>query len=142
MPTKKRSSRARSREKSRLRRRSFLVVDDDESFTGVVRHWAKGRGAKVEVARHGIEALERLREETYDVLIVDLKMPEMDGYELHVRLAVERPNLLRRAVFVTGDLVNPEAREFIDHSGCPCLQKPFEMDELEKVILRVLPEGS
>lgn len=134
MPWKKRVSRSRRKPKSRLSGQALLIVDDDESFTGLVRHWATKRGAKAEVARDGREALERLARERYDALIVDLKMPEMDGYELHLRLAVEHPELLRHAVFVTGDFVNPEAAAFIERSGRPCLQKPFEMEELEQAI--------
>lgn len=129
---------SRSRKKSKLDDRSFLVVDDDSAFTEVVRAWATRRGARATVARDGREALEQLDAEPYDALIIDLKMPGMDGYELHLRLAVERPELLRRTVFVTGDRSTPEAQAFLAQSKAPCLEKPFEMDDLEAAVRGLL----
>ena len=138
MAARKRVSTSRSRKKSKLSDRSFLVVDDDSAFTEVVRAWAKRRGARATVVRDGREALQQLEAEAYDALIVDLKMPGMDGYELHLRLAVERPELLRRTVFVTGDRSNPEAQAFLAQSRAPCLEKPFEMDDLEEAVRGIL----
>lgn len=135
--SKKRTSRSRTRSSSPLRGRSLLIVDDDDVFARAVRRWAEKEGARATVARHGREALDRLRGEEYDALVVDLRMPEMDGYELHLRLAVEQPDLLRRAVFVTGDLANPEATDFFTRSGCACLEKPFELDDLGRALQRL-----
>lgn len=138
--SKKRAARSRKRAKapSALKGRSLLIVDDDEAFADSLRRWAERMGAKVTVARQGREALERLQRAEYDALIVDLRMPEMDGYELHLRLGIERPETLRRAVFVTGDVANPETTDFIARSGCPCLAKPFEFEELAKALQPLL----
>ncbi len=89
------------------------------------------------MARHGREALEQLKRAEFDALIVDLRMPEMDGYELHLRLAIEQPETLRRTVFVTGDVASPEAADFFERSGCPCLGKPFEFEELERALVTI-----
>lgn len=144
MAPRKRAARSRANKKSKLggesklSGRSLLIVDDDEAFTRLVSAWARRCSAKMNVARDGREALRRIQNEEYDALVVDLKMPKMDGYELHLRLAVEHPELLRRTVFVTGDSANPEAREFLARTQAPCLQKPFDMSELERAVQRVL----
>lgn len=138
MAARKRVTAPRSRKASKFSDRSFLIVDDDAAFTEVVRAWAKRHGARATVVRDGREALERIQREDYDALIVDLKMPGMDGYELHLRLAVERPDLLRRTVFVTGDRSNPEAEEFLARSDALCLEKPFDLSDLEEAVRDVL----
>jgi CheY-like chemotaxis protein len=137
MGTKTRTESAprRVRASQSLRGRRLLVVDDDRAFTDAVARWARREGARVAVARHGAEALRRLRASRYDALLVDLRMPEMDGYELHLRLAIERPETLGRVLLVTGDAANPDARAFLARSGSPYLEKPFDLDELREALL-------
>jgi CheY-like chemotaxis protein len=109
---------------------SVLIVDDDRRFVNSLRRWAHTQGARVTVAHNGRDALRLLRLDRYDLVLVDLRMPQMDGYELHLRLAIEHPELLRRTIFVTGDLNDPEAKAFAERSGCVCLEKPLPLRDL------------
>jgi hypothetical protein len=62
----------------------------------------------------------------------------MDGPDLYRTLSSTHPELLSRFVFLTGDTLNPESREFVQHTGAPCLSKPFDFDEVFRVVGRAL----
>jgi DNA-binding NtrC family response regulator len=73
----------------------------------------------------------------YDLIICDLRMPGCTGAELHERLKVARPDLLRRLIVATGDTVSDDAAEFVRRTSCPVLQKPFELAELRTLVQRL-----
>jgi CheY-like chemotaxis protein len=84
----------------------------------------------VEHAGDGEEALARVRQNNYDVVICDLKMPRVDGMTLYRAIAAGRPSLARRVIFVTGDVAGPDAQRFLEESGCRWLAKPFRLGDL------------
>ncbi|NUP94716.1 MAG: hypothetical protein HUU28_00990, partial [Planctomycetaceae bacterium] len=63
-------------------------------------------------------------------------MPGLGGAGLHARLERQWPQLLTRAVFMTGDLAAPESVQFVERCRCTVLPKPFEFDELFRVLER------
>jgi FixJ family two-component response regulator len=75
------------------------------------------------------------------VIVSDLRMPGFSGIDLHDRLARERPELLRRIVFSTGDVASREAASFVQRTACPVLHKPFELRMLDELVTR-LSEGA
>jgi DNA-binding NtrC family response regulator len=77
----------------------------------------------------------------FGVVISDLRMPGFSGIELHDRLAVERPEMLRRFIFSTGDVASSEAASFVHRTSCPVLQKPFELRTLDTIIVGVLDDA-
>ena len=74
----------------------------------------------------------------YDVIISDLRMPGLNGIELHDRLKENAPRVLRRLVFSTGDIVSQEAAEFVLSSSCVVLQKPFELAALRETVNNIV----
>jgi nitrogen-specific signal transduction histidine kinase/CheY-like chemotaxis protein len=112
-----------------------LIVDDEEGVRRPMARFLKRRGAEVEEAVDGIDALARLRIQPADVILVDLRMPRMSGTELLAQLEEERPELAARLLFLSGDVSQlaepgntPVARERV-------LVKPVELAELERRIL-------
>jgi CheY-like chemotaxis protein len=112
-----------------------LIVDDEEGVRKPMARFLKRRGAEVEEAVDGVDALARLRARSADVILVDLRMPRMSGTELFARLEEERPELAARVLFLSGDVSQlaapgntPVARERV-------LVKPVELAELERRIL-------
>ncbi len=95
-------------------------------------------GHRVDTARNGIEALEYIARRRYDVIITDIKMPDMDGRDLYHRLLEQDRAMAGRTVFITGDTVSPETRQFLEDVRNPCLAKPFRVREVRDTILRVL----
>ena len=115
--------------------RRVLVVDDDTSVLRFVEDALEGRPVRVEPARGGREAIARLASgEDYDVVLCDLRMPDLDGSAVFRYLSTHRPELAPRVVFATGDLANPASADFIEQTGRPVLAKPFDVDTLRAVI--------
>ncbi len=59
----------------------ILVVDDEELIRSVVREYAELEGYKVDEAENGLEAIDKCRENSYDLIIMDIMMPKLDGYQ-------------------------------------------------------------
>lgn len=125
-----------------------LLVDDEPVIRQALRRFFARLGWDVDEAEDGTEALRHLlgagdgtpvRE--YAVIISDLRMPGISGIELHARLAAARPELLHRLILSTGDSVSSEAADFLRHSSCPVLNKPFELAELRAMLARVHAPG-
>ena len=70
----------------------------------------------------------------YHIIICDLRMPGLNGIELHDRLKTVEPDVLPRLIFSTGDIVSDEAANFVRTSSCLVLQKPFELAALRTTI--------
>ena len=120
----------------------ILVVDDEPDVAGVLTDLLKSQSAQVEGASGGHEALERLERADYDILLCDVRMPGLDGPGLYQALSARHPQLLSRFVFLTGDTLNPESSEFVRRTGAPCINKPFDFDEVYRVIGRTLGSRS
>jgi len=122
--------------------RSILVVDDEASIQRLLGSILELDGHQVETARNGREALERIGRHRYDVIITDIKMPDMDGRELFQRLLNLDPALAHRTIFITGDTVSPDTRTFLQRVNNPCLTKPFRVREVRDTISQILAEGA
>jgi len=121
--------------------RSILVVDDEESIQRLLGSILELDGHQVETARNGVEALELLKRRHYDVVITDIKMPDMDGRELYDRLAALDSALAHRTIFITGDTVSPDTRSFLQRVNNPCLTKPFRVRDVRETIAQLLAEA-
>ena len=122
--------------------RSILVVDDEESIQRLLGSILQLDGHQVDTARNGIEALERIGRKQYDVVITDIKMPDMDGPGLYEQLRKLDRSLAQRTVFITGDTVSPETRDFLERVRNPCLAKPFRIRQVRETILQLLADGT
>ncbi len=122
-------------------RGQVLIIDDEDAVRASMRRYFERQGWSVDEASDGAVGLAKLlatRDHTsYDLVICDLKMPGLTGLELHHWVSASRPDLLNRLVFASGDTASPEASAFLSSSGCPVLEKPFELRELAAVIARV-----
>ena len=121
-----------------------LVVDDEQVIRYLVTSALSQAGCEVRAAESGKKALELLEQVLFDLLIVDLKMPEMSGERLFQELRRTQPKMVARVLFMTGDMVSPDTVKFLDGTGRPAIAKPFSVealkqavaDELEKTGLR------
>ncbi|MBI4169545.1 MAG: response regulator [Acidobacteria bacterium] len=120
----------------------ILVVDDEITIRELMHDALEDRGHTVEVVDSGLAALEALREKTYDLIVSDLKMPEMDGQELFARLTADSPHLLPRLIFTSGDTMSAETRSFLDRAGRPYLLKPFKMQDMVELADKILLAAS
>ncbi len=116
---------------------SVLVVDDSEDTTEMVRHLLEIGGASVCAATSGAEALRLAREKEFDVVLSDISMPEMDGFEFISRLRQIAGKEDLPAVALTGfgrpeDVQRAHEKGFYAH-----LTKPFDIQQLASLLQKV-----
>jgi CheY-like chemotaxis protein len=115
-----------------------LVVDDEPGIAGILAEVLQLDGHEVETVGNGEAALSKLARGGYQLILSDIRMPELDGPSLYREIERRDPRLLRRMIFLTGDTLNPGTREFLDSTGAPCLSKPFTLRDVRAIVQRVL----
>jgi two-component system NtrC family sensor kinase len=119
-------------------RHRILVVDDEPEVGDLVADMLRVDGHVVEVTRSAEQALQRVTSVRFDVVVIDIRMPDVDGVELYRRLGQLEPPLSRRVVFMTGDVLTPETAEFLLDSAVVSVEKPFQVGELREAVHRAL----
>lgn len=105
-----------------------LLVDDERDFADVLAERMEGRGLKVDIAESGNEALERVKENSYDAIVLDLVMPEMDGIETLKRLLEFNADL--QVILLTGQATLDKGIEAVKLGAVEFLEKPADIDTL------------
>jgi len=113
---------------------SILVVEDEAQLASAVLDALRDAGYVVEHAADGEAALARIRAQSFDLIVCDLKMPRMDGKAFYKLLSEAAPPLAARVIFVTGEVAGPEAEQFLKESGCRWLAKPFRLGDLLRAV--------
>jgi two-component system cell cycle sensor histidine kinase/response regulator CckA len=113
---------------------SILVVEDEAKLASAVVDALRDAGYLVDHAEDGEMALEKIKEQAFDVVICDLKMPRLDGKAFYRALEAAAPGLARRVIFVTGDVAGTDAEAFLEESGCRWLAKPFRLGDLLRAV--------
>jgi two-component system cell cycle sensor histidine kinase/response regulator CckA len=120
---------------------AILVVEDEAALAVAVIDALRDASYIVDCAANGEEALARVKERPFDLVICDLKMPRLDGKSFYRTLADASPDLARRVIFVTGDVAGTEAEIFLQESGCRWLAKPFRLADLMRAVRDGLRES-
>jgi DNA-binding NtrC family response regulator len=113
----------------------ILVVDDNRELREILEEYLRGEGDSVEGANNGKEALEKYRDNYYDLIITDLNMPELAGMELIK--TVQQENEITEFVIITGYASMDSAVEAIKIGAFDYIVKPFRMEELMVVVKNV-----
>jgi CheY-like chemotaxis protein len=109
-----------------------LVVDDEPAIRALVARIVERSGHAVDTARDGAEAIERLAERTYAVVVVDLMMPNVDGFSLIEHI---KKNLTRRPAIIAVSAADSASLRQLDGSVVhSVLRKPFDIDVLGDLI--------
>jgi CheY-like chemotaxis protein len=119
-------------------RARILLVDDDPMITELVVDMLGMEGYDVDTATNGIEALQKLERQRYDLIITDLHMPKLDGSGFYRELAQRKLHSLKRIIFLTGTTGASDEHRFVQESGVPVLLKPFNVSELIELVRRLL----
>ena len=118
----------------------ILVVDDDEQICALVARLLENDGYQVDTAHTGLEALGFLKGASYQLMLLDLVMPQKGGIETIMDLRREAPQL--PIVIMSGMITLGDASvtRLIEHYGAMgLLAKPFTADDLRKAVNSVLP---
>ena len=108
----------------------ILMVDDEPLIAQLVVDVLTTEGYEVDTAASGLLALDRIEEGSYDLILSDLRMPDLDGFAFYHELERRRPDLVRRMIFISGTTEHPEYQKFLDEAGVPMLSKPFHVEDL------------
>jgi PAS domain S-box-containing protein len=119
-------------------RYSVLVVDDEADVGETIADVLEHVGHEVTVVGTGREALQQIGEQRFDVILSDVRMPELDGPALYRELQSIDPELPNSLAFITGDTLSPRVREFLDSSGRPYLEKPILPQDARDLVSRLM----
>ncbi len=114
--------------------RRILVADDEESIRWVLSKALSKKGYAVEIASDGEEALAQLRRHSFDLAVLDIKMPEHTGLDLLSRIREEYPETL--VIIMTAESSMKNAVEAMKRGAYDYLTKPFDLDALDAILLK------
>lgn len=118
-----------------------LLIDDDEGILTILGKALGREQLELEMATSGREAVTRLARGDYDVILSDIRMPNLDGKQLFEFLDEHLPEAKARVIFLTGDMANPETVAFLEESKRPYLSKPIDIPALLRLVRPFLPPG-
>ena len=116
-----------------------LVIEDEPSVMSFVRTALERAGYTVATAASGADALPMLETGEFLGVVSDMRTPGgVDGADVHAWLAANRPELVSKLIFITGDIVNEETAQTLIKTGAPCVEKPFRISQLMDVVKKVM----
>ncbi|MGH8636643.1 MAG: hybrid sensor histidine kinase/response regulator, partial [Burkholderiales bacterium] len=114
-----------------------LVVDDESEIASLLCEILELAGHEVAIATSGESALRCVVEGDYDFVLSDMRMPGMDGVMFYQALRSQRPELVARLAFITGDTLSPNVAGFLKRTGIPHLAKPFHPRQVTELIAQL-----
>ncbi len=120
-----------------LSHQRVLVVDDEEVIASLIAEYLESAGYRPVVCTNGTSALEQLKEDSFDLVISDVRMPDVDGMTIFREVKQQRPQLASRFILATGDVTNKDIRQFAENHKLPVIQKPFTKKEVLEAVFGV-----
>jgi len=109
-----------------------LICEDDPSIRALVQTVLRREGFEIDTATDGFEAMEELDRRCYDVIVLDLMMPGVDGYAVVQRVKQKWPERIPQIIIMTA--VSEALRRDFPEPVCTVLPKPFDIDKLASVV--------
>jgi len=109
---------------------NILVVDDEEMILEVIGRFLQRQGFCVEGVPDGEKAIELLKEKDIELVISDFRMPKLGGEAFFRELSRVRPDLAKKLIYITGEIMDEKSISFMKETGVRVLYKPFDIDEL------------
>jgi len=128
-------------EPKKVAKARILVVDDEKVIRDLMKRVLAGEGYEVETVDNAGDALKKIEGMRYNLVLIDIKMPGMDGVELYKRIQKIAKSLARRVVFITGDIIGAATEKFLSETKAPHIDKPFNAEQLRKEVNRALTGG-
>lgn len=117
-------------------RANLLIIDDDEAMRDSCRQALSRDGNRVEVAEDGLKGLDMLKKKSFDLIILDLKMPGLSGMD--VLKEIKRDDPESTVVVITGYATVESAVEAMKRGAYDFIPKPFTPDSLRMIVNRAL----
>lgn len=119
-----------------------LVVDDHRLNRMVASEMLKKWGAKVDLAENGKEAVQACLSEKFDLVLMDLQMPEMDGFEATAKILQELGNAAPPIIAVTASASEQDRMDILRAGMCEHVIKPFKKETLMRIMLEIQAQNS
>jgi len=119
-----------------MKAQSILIVDDEKSIRLTLSQSLEMPGLDTDTAVNGEEALAKLKKKEYGLILLDLKMPGMDGMEVLREVTRIRPDI--RVIIITAHGTIDSAVEAMKYGAVDFIQKPFAPKEIRELVLKVL----
>ena len=128
---------SQSNNKSELRL-NVLIIDDNEQITKMISSFLDLSNHDCTIVNDGKDGLELIKTKQYDSIVLDLAMPEFDGYEILDTLKKEDPSQISKIIILTASSIPLETvKKFKELGVSSCLQKPVDIDQLLSKITSV-----
>jgi len=122
-------------EESRL---NILIIDDNEQITKMISTFLDMSNHDCTIVNDGKEGLELIKTKQYDSIVLDLAMPEFDGFKILDTLQDEDPSQISKIIILTASSISLETvKKFKELGVSSCLQKPVDIDQLLSKITSV-----
>ncbi len=116
----------------------ILVVEDEPAIGTLCQRVLTGERFEVDIAVNGKIAQDTIEKQQYDLYLLDIKLPVMNGKELYQWLEEKHPQLISRVIFTSGSVVSGDTQVFLEQTGRPSLPKPFTAAELIAIVKETL----
>jgi len=109
----------------------IFVIDDEPNICRVLYRLLSSNGYDVETVSNAQQAIDKLKDANlYDLILLDLKMPGINGIEFYEAMEKIDPLLPNKVICITGDIISTQNKEFLEKAKLPCVTKPFSVEEL------------
>ena len=123
-------------------KKKVLVVEDETIICRVCSRVLSSGDFSVEVAENGLVAKNKIENNHYDICLSDIRTPEMNGMELYKFLQKSFPLLAEKTMFMTGDSMSNDVKQFLEKSKTRCILKPFTPTELNSAINKLINQAN
>ncbi len=117
-----------------------LVVDDEEAVGQLLARLLRDIGHEPLVVTSGAAAIAAIEQGRFDLMLSDIKMPGLNGFELYEQVRLRDPDLATRIAFITGDTVTAATQAKLAQIGNPYLAKPFSIERLGALVRNLLAQ--
>ena len=112
-----------------------LLIEDEPAVMSYVRAVLERNGYEVVCSESGVDGLKRLESGEFMGVVSDMRTPGgVDGADVYAWISANRPALITRLVFITGDVASDETAATLFRTGVPCVEKPFRVQQFLSVV--------
>jgi len=112
-----------------------LLIEDEPAVMSYVRAVLERNGYEVVCSGSGVDGLKQLESGEFMGVVSDMRTPGgVDGADVYAWISANRPALVSRLVFITGDVASDETAATLFRTGVPCVEKPFRVQQFLSVI--------
>ena len=120
--------------------KQILIVEDEPSICEVCIIILSNKDYKIDIATNGSLGEKMLDKKDYDLVLIDIRTPVMNGKELYNSILKNYPHMKDKVIFTTGGIIGDDTPLFLKKSGRPFLLKPFTPNELREAVKQYFNE--